>query len=169
MLTPEFSLKLKTFILSLIRRLIFFSNGHIDNVLSKLHNVVKIDVKNDKVVLTLSNVVQINIEIDNVDSTLVWRWVKSRRHINLKNNVETTLKYLLVWWKWITSIGDVGVGFLLKHSVSHSKFVSARTEARGGQLNVDRCRQVERGSQKSLKMCGHPLWMAPMHETKARN
>ena len=33
----------------------------------------------------------------------------------------------------------------------------------GGQLNVDRCGQgCRRGGQKSLKMCGHPLWMAPI-------
>ena len=29
----------------------------------------------------------------------------------------------------------------------------------GGQLNADRGRGE--GVQKSLKMCGHPLWMAP--------
>ena len=34
----------------------------------------------------------------------------------------------------------------------------------GGQTNADSCRQGEgggRGGQKSLKMCRHPLWMAP--------
>ena len=30
----------------------------------------------------------------------------------------------------------------------------------GGQPNADSCRQGE-GGLKSLKMCGHPLWMAP--------
>ena len=31
----------------------------------------------------------------------------------------------------------------------------------GDQPNVDRCGQGGRGGQKSLKMCGHPLWVAP--------
>ena len=52
------------------RGLIFFSNGHIRNVVSTLPNVVKIDDEND-IVSTLSNVVQINVEIDNIDSTLL--------------------------------------------------------------------------------------------------
>ena len=52
-------------------RLIFFSNGHIRNVVSTLPNVVKIDVENDNVVSTLSNVVQFNFEIHKVVSTLL--------------------------------------------------------------------------------------------------
>ena len=51
-------------------RLIFFSNGHIRNVVSTLPNVVKIDVENDNNVSTLSNVVQFNVEKNNVVSTL---------------------------------------------------------------------------------------------------
>ena len=47
-------------------RLIFFSNGHIRNVVSTLPNVVKIDVENDNVGSTLSNVVQFNVEKHNV-------------------------------------------------------------------------------------------------------
>ena len=47
-------------------RLIFFSNGHIRNVVSTLPNVVKIDVENDNVVSTLSNIVQFNVEKHNV-------------------------------------------------------------------------------------------------------
>ena len=53
-------------------RLIFFSNGHIRNVVSTLPNVVKIDVENDNVVSTLSNVVQFNVEKHNVVSTLFY-------------------------------------------------------------------------------------------------
>ena len=100
-LSPAYSLKLKNIILFLNRGLIFFSNGHIRNVVSTLPNVVKIDVENDNVVSTLSNVVQFNVEIHNVVSTLlnvvnfnvdvhnvvstlIWRCVTSRRHINLK-------------------------------------------------------------------------------------
>ena len=49
--------------------LLFFTNGHIYNVVSTLSNVAEIDVENVNVVSTLSNVVQINVEID-VDSTL---------------------------------------------------------------------------------------------------
>ena len=70
-LSPAYSLKLKNIILFLNRGLIFFSNGHIRNVVSTLPNVVKIDVENDNVVLTLSNVVQFNVEIYNVVSTLL--------------------------------------------------------------------------------------------------
>ena len=56
-LSPVYSLKLKNIILFLNRRLIFFSNGHIRNVVSTLRNVVKIVVENGNVVSTLSNVV----------------------------------------------------------------------------------------------------------------
>ena len=80
-----------------IEAYIFFSNGHIRNVISKLPNV-KIDVENGNVVSTLSNVVQrwktqqcFNVDIHNVVSTLIWRCATLRRHINLK----TTLN-----WRW---------------------------------------------------------------------
>ena len=63
-------MKLKNIILFLTRGLIFFSNGHIHNVVSTLRNVVKIYAENGNVDSTLSNVVQINVEIGNVDSTL---------------------------------------------------------------------------------------------------
>ena len=70
-LGPTYFLKLKNIILFLNRGLIFFSNGHIRNVVSTLPNVVKIDVENDNVVSTLSNVVQFNVEIHNPVSTLL--------------------------------------------------------------------------------------------------
>ena len=51
-------------------RLIFFSNGHIRNVVSTFPNVVKIDV--ESVVSTLSNVAQFNVEKHIVVSTLFY-------------------------------------------------------------------------------------------------
>ena len=71
-LSPAYSLKLKNIILFLNRGLIFifFSNGHIHNVVSTLPKVVKIYVENDNNVSTLSNVVKINVEMDNIDWTL---------------------------------------------------------------------------------------------------
>ena len=45
-----------------------FANGHIHN--STLINVLKLNSRNNNVVLTLSNVSNINNEIDNVHSTL---------------------------------------------------------------------------------------------------
>ena len=74
-LSPAYSLKLKNIILFLNRGLIFFSNGHIRNVVSTLLKVVKIDVENDNLVSTLSNV-QFNVEkhktdVQNVVLTLI--------------------------------------------------------------------------------------------------
>ena len=80
-----------------------FSNGHIQNVVSTLPNVVKIDVEND-VVLTLANVAQFNFETVNVDSTLlnvlnfnvdvynvvsmlIWCYATLRRHTDLKTTL----------------------------------------------------------------------------------
>ena len=90
--------------------LLFFSNGHIHNVVSTLPNVMKIYFENDNIVLTLSNVVQINFEIDNVDFTSfnivsfnaqVHNIVSLRCHINLK----TTLKQRWnVCWDWIQNV-----------------------------------------------------------------
>ena len=107
-LSPAYSLKLKNMILFLNRGLIFFSNGHIRNVVSTLPNVVKIDVENDNVVSTLPNVVQFKVEIDNVVnfnvdvhnvvSTLIWRCVTSRRHINLKSTLN---------WRWNVCWGAI--------------------------------------------------------------
>ena len=109
-----YSLKLKSIILFLTRGLvfIFFSNGHIHNVVSTLSNVMKIYVVVD-VFWTLPNVVQINLEIDNVASNDVFQRCEFQRlstqrcfNVGLtlcdvatsyqpKHNVETTLKCLL--------------------------------------------------------------------------
>ena len=52
--------------------LLFFSNGHIRNVVSTLPNVVKIDVENDNFVSTLYDVAQFNVKKQNVVSTLFY-------------------------------------------------------------------------------------------------
>ena len=70
-LSPAYSLKLKNIILFFNRGLIFFSNGHIRNVVSTLPNVVKIDVEIHNVVSTLLNVVDFNVDVHNVVSTLI--------------------------------------------------------------------------------------------------
>ena len=73
-----------------------FSNVHIINFVSTLPNIVKVDVVND-VISTLSNFIQIKVEIDsnvdvlNVVSTLIWRCVTSRHHINLKAKLKERL------------------------------------------------------------------------------
>ena len=93
-----FSLNLKNIILCLPWRLIFFSNGHIYNVVSMLPNVVKIEVENDNVVSTLFNVLQINVETDNVESTLFnidLMLCNFAMSYQPKENVETMLKCLL--------------------------------------------------------------------------
>ena len=69
-LSPAYYLKLKKNILFLNPGLIFFSNGHICNVVSTLPNVVKNDVENDNVVSMLSNV-QFNVGVHNVFSTVI--------------------------------------------------------------------------------------------------
>ena len=77
-----------------------FEYGHIQNVVSTLINVVKLDVQNNNIVSTLYNVVNINVEIGNVNltllkvvnfnvyihnvvSTLIWYCPTSRNHITL--------------------------------------------------------------------------------------
>ena len=76
-LSPAYSLNLKNIFLFLNRGLsLFFSP------------TLKIYVEIDNVDPTLFNVVNANVDIRNVVSTLIWRCVTSRLHINLK----TTLK-----------------------------------------------------------------------------
>ena len=76
-------------------RIIFFSNGHIRNVVSTLPNVVKIDVENDNGVSALSDVVQFNVEIHNMVSTLLSVINFISKSYQPKNNAEPTLKCLL--------------------------------------------------------------------------
>ena len=70
-LTPAYSLKLKKITLFFTQGLIFFSNGHIRNVVSTLTNVMKIEVENDNVDSTLLNVVNFNVDVHSVVSTLI--------------------------------------------------------------------------------------------------
>ena len=100
-LSPAYSLKLKNIILFLNQGLVFFSNGHIRNVVSTLPNDVKIDVENDNAVSLLSNfnvkiqnvvsillnVLNYNIDVHNVVSTVILRCAMSRRQINLKTTL----------------------------------------------------------------------------------
>ena len=73
-LSPAFSLKLKNIIWFLNQGFIFFSNGHISNVVWTLPNVVKVDVENDNLFwrcLTLFNsTLKYNVVSFNVDLTL---------------------------------------------------------------------------------------------------
>ena len=90
-----------------------FQNGHIQNVILTLINVVKLDVENNNIASRLSNVVNISVEKDSVDltlfnianfnvyihnvvSTLIWQCPALRAtsyHPN--NNFETMLKGFL--------------------------------------------------------------------------
>ena len=102
-LSQAYHLKLQNIILLLNRDLIFFSNGHIRNVIQTLPDIVKIDVENDNVALTLSNVAKFNVEIQNVVSTLL-NVVNYNVDLTLcdvatsyqpNNNAEPTLKCFL--------------------------------------------------------------------------
>ena len=111
---------------------LFFSNGHIHNIVSTLPNVVKINVENDNVVSTLCNIVQINVEIDNVDtilfnvanfivnvrkvvSTLIWHCATSWCHINLKRLLKIHWNYFKMFaglcglrhWKWNVRVEEL--------------------------------------------------------------
>ena len=48
-----------------------FENGHFYNAVSRLINVVKLDVENSNIDSTLSNVVNINVDKQNIFSTLI--------------------------------------------------------------------------------------------------
>ena len=70
----------------------FDENGHIQNVVSMLINVVKLDVQNnivninveiDNVNLTLFNITNFNVYIHSVVSMLIWYCPTSRSHITL--------------------------------------------------------------------------------------
>ena len=102
-LSPAYSLKLKSIILLLIRGLFFFSNGHIRNFVSTLPNVVNDDFENDNVVLTFSNVVQFKVA-----ERCKFQFWHTQRYFNValtlcdvatsyqpKSKVEPTLKCLL--------------------------------------------------------------------------
>ena len=89
-----------------------FENGHIQNVVSTSINVVKLDVRNNNIVLALPNVVNTNVEIDNINWTFAqlckFQRVHTQRCFNVdsilsniaksyhpNNSVETTLKCFL--------------------------------------------------------------------------
>ena len=120
-------------------RLIFFSNGHIRNVVSTFPNVVKIDVS------TLSNIAQFNVEkhivisalfyvvnfnviIHNIVSTLVWRCAMSRRHINLKTTLNRRWS---VCWVPILKQGvrTINAQFIRTRALSQLSFVQFRPYA----------------------------------------
>ena len=64
----------------------FFPNGHIDNGVSTLIKVVKLDVEKNNIVLTLFKFVSINVGIDKVVSTF------NVANLNVdRNNVVSTL------------------------------------------------------------------------------
>ena len=107
-----------------IKAYIFFSNGHIHNVVSTLPKVVKIDVENGKVVSTLSNVAQFNVEKHNAVSTFIWRCATSRRHINLK----TTLN-----WHW-NVCWDVAIHVIINYVKKKPQLIIKLTKLKNIQL-----------------------------------
>ena len=124
-LSPAYSLKLKNIILFFNRGLIFFSNGHIRNVVSTLPNVVKIDVENDNVISTLPNVVQFNVEkhnvvstLLNVVSTLIWHCATSRRYINQKTTLNRRRNVC-----WVFYHSQISFDHFYKNILSISCFV----------------------------------------------
>ena len=67
----RFLLEAQKYFIARNSRILFelFTNGHVDNVVSTMSNVLKLEVEND-VFSTLTNVVNINVEIDNADLIL---------------------------------------------------------------------------------------------------
>ena len=100
-LSPVYSLNLKNIILFFNRGLIFFSNGHIRNVVSTLPNVVQFNVEKYNVVSTLFNFVNFSVDVHNIVSKLIWRCATSRRQINLKTTLNRCWN---VCWEWSLSL-----------------------------------------------------------------
>ena len=107
-LGPAYSLKLKNVILFLNWGLIFFQLVMFATLFRHCTAMWKSTLKMNMLFrrclmlinltlkyTTLLKVVHFNVELHNVVSTLTWHCAMSRRHINLKKNVEPTLKCLL--------------------------------------------------------------------------
>ena len=98
-LSPAYSLKLKSFIFFLNQGLIFFQIVIFATLFRRcptlwksmlkmtLSNVVQFNFEIHNVVSTLLNVVNFNSEVHNVVPTLIWRCATSRPHINCKTTL----------------------------------------------------------------------------------
>ena len=102
---------------------LFFSNGHIRNVVSTLSNVVQFDVE-IHVFSTLLNIVNYNVDVHNLVWMLIWRCATLRRHINLKTTLNQRWN---VCWN-ITWSCDVYKSYylLLWTSYSHQIWTAVR-------------------------------------------
>ena len=102
---------------------LFFSNGHIRNVVSTLSNVVQFDVE-IHVFSTLLNIVNYNVDVHNLVWMLIWRCATLWRHINLKTTLNQRWN---VCWN-ITWSCDVYKSYylLLWTSYSHQIWTAVR-------------------------------------------